>query len=166
MTATSDAHDQLRSKLWHTINDRYPGSMIEKRDFVPLAPLRKPIRESRLAFVSTAGVQLRDSLPFDTAHPIGDYSFRRVPSTASPSDLAIHQIKYPTFGAHKDINVIFPIERLQEIAADGVIGGLTEHFFSFVGYNMDPERVERQLAEQIAMAVAAEHADIVLLCPA
>ncbi len=166
MTAISEEHAQLRSKLWHTINERYPGSMIEKHDFVPLARLHKPLAECRLAFVSTAGVQPRQSLPFDTAHPIGDYSFRRVPSTARPWELTIHQIKYPTFGAHKDLNVIFPIERLQELAAEGVIGGLTEHFFSFIGYNMDPVRVEKDLAEQIAVAVAGEHADIVLLCPA
>lgn len=166
MTAISDDHAQLRSKLWHTINDRYPGSMIEKRDFVALASMRKPLAECRLAFISTAGVQPRGSLPLDTAHPIGDYTFRRVPSTARPADLEIHQIKYPTFGAHKDLNVIFPIERLQELAAEGVIGGLTEHFFSFIGYNMDPARVELDLAEQLAGAVSGEHADIVLLCPA
>jgi hypothetical protein len=34
-----------------------------------------------------------------------------------------------------DINVIFPIERLQDLAAEGVIGGLTRTFFSFIGYN-------------------------------
>jgi D-proline reductase (dithiol) PrdB len=166
MTATSDEHVQLRSKLWHTINERYPGSMIEKDHFVPLARLQKPLTECRLTFVSTAGVQPRGTLPFDTAHPIGDYSFRRVPSSARPEELTIHQIKYPTFGAHKDLNVIFPIERLQELVVDGVIGGLTEHLFSFVGYNMDPARVEADLAEQIAIAVAGEHADIALLCPA
>ena len=27
---------QLRPGLWHTINERYPGSMIEKSNFVPL----------------------------------------------------------------------------------------------------------------------------------
>jgi D-proline reductase (dithiol) PrdB len=166
MTATSDEHGQLRSKLWHTINERYPGSMITKHDYVPLAPLTKPLSQCRLTFVSTAGVQMRGSLPFDTVHPIGDYTFRRVPSAARPDELEIHQIKFPTFGAHQDLNVIFPIERLQELVSEGVLGGLTEHFFTFIGYNMDPDRVERQLAEQIATAVAAEHADIALLCPA
>jgi D-proline reductase (dithiol) PrdB len=166
MTATSDSHEQLRTRLWHTINERYPGSMIEKPDFVPLAPLKKPLTRSRLAFVSTAGVQLKGDVPFDTAHPIGDYSFRRVPSGARVDDLEIHQIKFPTFGAHADLNVIFPIERLRELATEGELGGLTEHFFTFVGYNMDPDRVERQLAEDIAEAVAGEHADVALLCPA
>jgi D-proline reductase (dithiol) PrdB len=164
--APADAGTQLRAGLWETINERYPGSMIEKLEAVPLAALRRPLRESRLCFVSTAGVQPRESVPFDTVHPLGDLSFRAVPSSSRADELVIHQIKYVTAGANRDLNVIFPIERLQELAAEGVIGGLTASFFSFIGYNMDPVRVETQLAEQIATAVAAEHADIVLLCPA
>lgn len=166
MTEISDSHAQLRSKLWHTINERYPGSMITKDDFVPLAPMTKPLSACRLTFVSTAGVQPKTSVPFDTAHPIGDYSFRRVPSSSTPSDLEIHQIKYPTVGAHRDLNVIFPIERLQELAREGILGGLTESFFSFIGYNMDPERVERDQAVRIAEAVVADGADIALMAPA
>ncbi len=165
MTATSD-DGQLRPGLWQTVNQRYPGSMITKDDLVPLAPLRRPLSQSRLSFVSTSGVQPRGTLPFDVVHPVGDYTFRRVPSDSSPTELEIHQLKYPTDGAHRDLNVIFPIERLRELAAEGMIGGLTPHAFSFIGYNMDPERLERTLAEEIAEAVAAAGAEAALLAPA
>ncbi|MCA1555334.1 MAG: hypothetical protein LC747_01465 [Acidobacteria bacterium] len=157
---------QLRPGLWQTVNERYPGSMIHKDDFVPLARLRKPLSESRLSFVSTAGVQPKGTLPFDTVHPVGDYTFRRVPSGASPRELDIHQLKYPTHGAARDLNVIFPIERLQELTAEGTVGALTPNFFSFIGYNMDAERLERTLAEEIADAVAADGADVALMSPA
>ncbi|MCA1593395.1 MAG: glycine/betaine/sarcosine/D-proline family reductase selenoprotein B [Acidobacteria bacterium] len=157
---------QLRPGLWQTVNERYPGSMIHKEDFVPLARLRKPLSESRLSFVSTAGVQPKGSLPFDTVHPVGDYTFRHVPSASRLSDLEIHQLKYPTAGALRDLNVIFPIQRLQELAREGVVGELTANFFSFIGYNMDAERLEATLAEDIAGAVAVEGADVVLLAPA
>ena len=80
--------------------------------------------------------------------------------------MEIHQLKYPTVGAKRDLNVIFPIERLQELVAEGFIGGLTENFYSFIGYNMDAERLERTLAEDIASAVEAEKPDVVLLAPA
>ncbi len=166
MTVTSNDLTQLRPGLWDTVNERYPGSMITKSDFVPLAILTKPLSKSRLAFVSTAGVQTRATMPFDTVHPVGDYSFRRVPSNSTPSDLEIHQIKYPTVGANRDLNVIFPIERLQELVDEGFIGGLTENFYSFIGYNMDAERLERTLAEDIADAVDIEKPDVVLLAPA
>jgi D-proline reductase (dithiol) PrdB len=66
-----------------------------------------------------------------------------------------------------DINVIFPIERLQDLAAEGLIGGLTRNFFSFIGYNMDPERFEATVAEGIAREVdEEERADFALLAPA
>ena len=165
MTATSDG-GQLRAGLWQTVNERYPGSMISKSDLVPLAPLRRPVAQSRLTFVSTAGVQPIGTLPFDVVHPVGDYTFRRVPSTASPADLEIHQLKYPTDGAHRDLNVIFPIERLQELDREGVIGSLAPDFFSFIGYNMDPDLLERTLAEDLAQAVADQQADLALLAPA
>lgn len=166
MTANSDDAAQLRPGLWATINERYPGVMITKDDFVPLARLQKPLTEARLTFVSSAGVQPVGAMPFDVAHPVGDYSFRRVPATSKPSDLEIHQIKYPTNGAARDLNVIFPIERLQELAAEGLVGGLTQNFFSFIGYQMDPPTFERTLAEEIADAVVGEGADAALLCPA
>ncbi len=166
MMEPSNTREQLRPGLWVTINERYPGSMITRSETVPLAALRQPLAAARLTFVSSAGVQPKGSLPFDVVHPVGDYSFRRVPSNSKPEDLEIHQLKYPTVDAHRDLNVIFPIERLQELAAEGVIGGLTPHLFSFIGYNMDPERLEQTLAEEIADAVVAEGADAALLCPA
>ncbi|AQQ53134.1 glycine/sarcosine/betaine reductase selenoprotein B family protein [Planococcus lenghuensis] len=165
MTETSKPR-QLRSDVWQTVNERYPGSMISKEDLVPLASLDKPLSEAKLTFISSAGVQPVGTMPFDTVHPVGDYTFRKVPSDSKPEDLEIHQLKYPTVGAIQDLNVIFPIERLQELAADGVIGGLTDNFFSFIGYNMDPEQMELKLAEDIADAVVKDHADIALLCPA
>jgi hypothetical protein len=63
--------------------------------------------------------------------------------------------------------LIFSIERRQELAAEGVLGGLTRNVFSFIGYNMDPERFERTVAHGIADAVATEkRAYAALLVPA
>jgi D-proline reductase (dithiol) PrdB len=162
-----EAGTQLRPGLWHTINERYPGSMIEKTDLVPLAELRKPLSESRLTLISSCGVHAKSDPPLDVCHPFGDFRFRQVPSASRHEDLIIHQLKYPHDDADLDINVIFPIERLQELASEGVLGGLTENFFSFIGYNMDPERFEHSVALDIAEAVAKEErAEVALLAPA
>ena len=158
---------QLRPGLWETINQRYPGSMVTKADYVPLARLAKPLSQVRVTLISSCGVHAKADSPMDVCHPFGDFTFRRVPSAAKHSELIIHQLKYPHDDADEDINVIFPIERLQELAAEGTIGGLTKHFFSFIGYNMDPERFERTVAADIARAVSEEeHADVALLAPA
>ena len=165
MTESSDSQE-LRPGLWQTVNDRYPGSMISNSEMVPLATLSKPLSEARICFVSTSGVQPKNTMPFDTVHPVGDYSFRRVPSDSKPDDLEIHQLKYPTFGAKEDLNVIFPIERLQELAVEGVIGGLTQNFYTFIGYNMDAERLRDTLAKDLAAAIAEEKPDAVIAAPA
>ena len=163
--ATSEAK-QMRPGLWETVNERYPGSMIKKTNPIPLAKLNKPMNECRFSFVSTSGVQPKNTMPFDTVHPVGDYTFRRVPSNSDVKDLEIHQLKYPTSGANKDLNVIFPIERLRDLVDEKVIGGLTENFYTFIGYNMDPGRLETTLAEDIADAIAEEQPDGVIAAPA
>ena len=158
---------QLRPGLWETINERYPGSMIEKDSLVPLAQLQKPLSAARLTLISSCGVHAKGDPPLDICHPFGDFRFRRVPSQLRHGDLVIHQLKYPHDDADVDINVIFPIERLQEVVSEGVVGSLTENFFSFIGYNMDPEKFERSVARDIAWAVVSEErADAVLLAPA
>jgi len=166
MASSETGGAQLRPGLWETVNERYPGSMITKSEIVPLARLDKPLSEARVAFVSSSGVQPKGTLPFDVTHPVGDYTFRRVPSGSSPDDLEIHQLKYPTDGALRDLNVIFPITRLQELVAEGTLGGLTDNFYTFIGYNMDPGLFESTVAEDIAAAVEEEAADIVLAAPA
>jgi D-proline reductase (dithiol) PrdB len=158
---------QLRPGLWHTINERYPGSMIRKESFVPQARLGKPLAASRLTLVSSCGVHLKTDQPLDVCHPFGDFRFTRVPSRAKHDDLIIHQLKYPHDDADLDINVIFPIERLQELCEEGRLEGLTPNFFSFIGYNMNPEKFERTVAAGIAEAVVQEErADCALLAPA
>jgi hypothetical protein len=59
---------QLRPGLWRTINDRHPGSMIEKSDFVPLAQFRKPLSEARLTLISSCGVHSKER-PFSGRLP-------------------------------------------------------------------------------------------------
>ena len=162
-----EAGTQLRVGLWQTINERYPGSMIRKESYVRQAQLAKPLASSRLTLVSSCGVHLKTEKPLDVCHPFGDFRFMRVPSRVKHEELIIHQLKYPHDDADLDINVIFPIERLQELSQEGQLGGLTANFFSFIGYNMDPEKFERTVAAGIAEAVVEEErADCALLAPA
>jgi D-proline reductase (dithiol) PrdB len=162
-----EAGTQLRADLWRTINERYPGSMVTKDTYVPLVPLAKPLSRARLVMISSCGVHRKSDRSLDVCHPFGDFGFRRVPSDARPAELTIHQLKYPHDDADQDINVVFPIERLQELVMEGALGGLTPNFFSFIGYNMDPERFERTVARDLAEAVTVEEkADVALLVPA
>jgi D-proline reductase (dithiol) PrdB len=87
---------QLRPGLWRTINERYPGSMISKSDFVPLARLTRPLNDCSVCLISSCGVHLKSDRPMDVAHPLGDFTFRRVPSYAQQDDLIIHHLSIRT----------------------------------------------------------------------
>jgi D-proline reductase (dithiol) PrdB len=62
--------------------------------------------------------------------------------------------------------VVYPIERLRELEANGTVGSLTKSFYSFIGYNMDPQHLVESLACELADAFEEEQADIVLAAPA
>ncbi|MFZ0521102.1 MAG: hypothetical protein WAL95_08775 [Candidatus Acidiferrales bacterium] len=136
-----EVETQLRPGLWHTINERYPGSMIRKESFVPQARLGKPLAAARLTLVSSCGVHLKTDQPLDVCHPFGDFRFMRVPSIAKDDDLIIHQLKYPHDDADVDINVIFPIERLQELCQEGRLGSLTPNFLQFYRLQHGPREI-------------------------
>lgn len=87
--------------------------------------LRKPLSESRLTLISSCGVHAKSDPPIDVCHPFGDFRFCGCRRRLAHDDLIIHQLKYPHDDADVDINVIFPIERLQELSSEGILGGLT-----------------------------------------
>src|SRR5690348_16021421 len=80
-------------------------------DPVPWAPLRKPLSESRLALVSSAGFVLPGQEPFAAGMAGGDGSFREIPADADLSAL-IDAHKSQSFdheGMHRDPNLAFPL---------------------------------------------------------
>jgi D-proline reductase (dithiol) PrdB len=95
---------------------------------IPWTPLRRPVREATVALVTTSGVHLRRDPPFD---PNSDSSYRVIPANAEPGDLAITHQAYDRGDAQRDINLVFPLQRLRELAAAGVIGRLAAEHYGF-----------------------------------
>jgi D-proline reductase (dithiol) PrdB len=135
---------------------------------VPWAPLRRPVRESTIALVTTAGVHLRADPPFDMTDPDGDPSFRVVPVEAPRGAVTITHKYYDHSAADRDLNVVVPVDRLRELAAAGRVGGVAPRVYSFMGH-IDGAHV-RTLMERSAPDVARrlrdDGADAVVLTPA
>ena len=47
-------------------------------------------------------------------------------------------VNYDRSGFQEDINVVFPIDRLRELEADGTIGSISDFHYSFMGASRDP----------------------------
>ncbi len=132
----------------------------------PVNPLTKPVSESRLAMVTTAGVHLKTDPPFNLRSRIGDHTYREIPNEANLDDLVLSHIGYDTKRASADKNCVFPLDRLRELEADGVIGELAPRHFSFMGYVAVTDPLVNETAPEVAKKLKADRVDLVLLVPA
>ena len=128
---------------------------------VPWRPLRKPLYESTVALVSTGGVHLRSDRPFNLN---GDPTYRVIPKDARQADLAISHQSYDKTDALRDINLVFPIERLRELEAEQVIGRLAGDHYGF-GLMGSARRLMPAIKE-VARHIGESGVDLVLLVPA
>jgi D-proline reductase (dithiol) PrdB len=135
---------------------------------IPWARLRKPLADCRLALVTTAGVHLGTDPPFDMTDPDGDPSVRTIPATAAPADLTITHRYYDHSAADRDLNVVLPLDRARELAAERRIGGLAPRVYSFMGH-IDGRHLRTLMersAPEVAERLVADGADAVFLTPA
>lgn len=68
--------------------------------------------------------------------------------------------------AERDANCVFPLERMRELEASGVIGKLVDPAFSFMGGIYSARKVREELAPQIVDELKRAHADAFFLVPA
>ncbi len=150
---------------------RYPFSKFAPRPDDPLTnaitPLRKPLKDCKVALVTTAGLSLPDQPPFDVTLKNGDTSFREIPADISPQILEIHQRSwsFDHTGVLRDRNLAFPLDRLKELQQRAEIGAVAAHHYSFMGSIISPSKLIKETAPEVARRLAAESVDVVLLTP-
>lgn len=137
------------------------------RKAIPYTPNDKPLNELTIMLVSTAGVHLKDGEAFITDDPKGDTTYRVLPGDVQAGDLTVtHSAPkehYNTDEPKKDINTVFPIDRIRELAADGFIGGVAEKHITMMGYAMRLNIINTETVPAIAKEVVRSKADAVLL---
>jgi D-proline reductase (dithiol) PrdB len=139
-------------------------------DLIPWTPLRKPLRECRVALLTTAGISLKADVPFDTERerqdPFwGDPSFRKIPHWATEKHVQVSHIHIKADHIYQDLNVALPLQRFQELVEGGEIGALAPTHYSIMGYNTDPTELVCASAPQIAQSMRAEGVDVAFLVP-
>ena len=81
-----------------------------------------PLRQRRVAIISTAGVHLRSGRPFGLGS--GDYNV--IPGDTDAKELLMSHVSanFDRHGFQQDWNVIFPPDRLQELESRGMTGSV------------------------------------------
>jgi D-proline reductase (dithiol) PrdB len=126
---------------------------------IPFTPFRRKLEESTICLVTTAAVRHKDDKPFNTE---GDSSFRVIRSESTGAELTYDDAHFSHECADNDINCIFPIDRLTELAREGRIGGLAEQHFS-MGFSQALRELRETTVPAIARAVDQVRPDAVLL---
>jgi D-proline reductase (dithiol) PrdB len=141
---------------------RYP--LIVSED-IPWTPYAGKPSEQTIALVTSGGLYLKNSQePFNTTSIHGDPSFREIPKTARPEDFGIAHAHYDHTLAERDINVIFPLERLIELEQERIISRVAETNFSF-SYVNDVVTLLGEYVPQLVQKLKAAEVDILLLIP-
>lgn len=134
---------------------------------IPWTTVEKPLAKSTVAIVTTAGVHRKDQQAFNMRDKIGDPSFREIDGNTTARDLMITHDYYDHTDAERDLNIVFPIERLREFASEGIISKVAETHYSFMGHIMGPHiyTLMEVNAPEVAARLKKQKVDYVLLTP-
>ena len=143
-----------------------------KNEDSPFTPLAKPVNQSRLMMVSSAGMEI---IPDDEPEPqpfkginIGEKDKAEV--FPIPSDIPKDKLKYIT-GAHNradshmlDIDAFFPVTRLRELREQGVIGSLADNYLRIRPCYSTSKTLKLDSPEVLRLC-REDNVDIALLVP-
>jgi D-proline reductase (dithiol) PrdB len=120
-----------------------------------------PLAERRVAVVTSAGLVRRGERPFVS----GDVDYRVLPADTPASQILMSHasVNFDRTAFQRDINVVFPLDRLRAMAAAGAIGSLAATHYSFMGAT-DPRGMEAN-ARAVAGRLKSDRVDAVLLTP-
>lgn len=141
---------------------------------IPWTPLPGPLADCAFGLVTSAGLyHLGVEPPFDLDRERrepswGDPTYRTIPVNIPQSQVRASHLHINTQWVEEDINVLLPVDRFQELVADGLVGGLGTDAYSFMGYQgfpPNPTAWQETYGPQVAGKLKDEGVNCVLLTP-
>jgi D-proline reductase (dithiol) PrdB len=116
----------------------------------------------RVAILTSAGLHRLGDPPFSTV----DLSYRVIPGTTPADQLTMthSSIHFDRTGFREDVNVVFPIDRLHELASESVIGSVADYHYSLMRAGWPPAAIEPTMRE-LAARLREDEVDAVCLAP-
>jgi D-proline reductase (dithiol) PrdB len=154
-------------KAW--INTFIPDE--DFKGFIPWTPMARPLSQTTIALVTSAGISLKTDPPFDMEREKreaiwGDRSYRAMPRGTTEKDIEVKHLHINTNYIKKDINVILPLARMAEFEQEKIIGHLTPTAYSFYGFQWQNTDFLKEAIEPISKRMKSEGVEAVLMTPA
>ena len=122
-----------------------------------------PLDQARVAIVTTAGLRTDGNLLWAR----GDEGFTVLPAGSSDIRMAHASQNFDRSGFMADLNVVYPADRLAELAAAGTIGSVAPRNLSFMGAQADHRlsTIRLDSGPEAASLLRHDGVDVVLLTP-
>ena len=122
----------------------------------------RPLAEATVAIVTSAALHRMD----DDGFSQGDTSYRTIDRADRDLVLGHWSPNFDRSGFAIDLNVVYPIDRLEELASDGVIGAVAPRHFAFAGNQPDTvSELRLDTGPACAADLLADGVDVVVLTP-
>ena len=119
----------------------YEREHLLSKSLPPLGPpawaaSTKPIKEMRIALITTAGLHYRD----DSAFNFADATFRPIDDQEDTNNLIMSHssVNFDRTGFAEDVNIVFPLDRFKELTERAEIGSTADVHYSFMGAGLQP----------------------------
>lgn len=122
----------------------------------------KPLATATVAIVTSAALYTADDAGFGA----GDTGYRFIDRDRRDLVLGHWSPNFDRVGVALDLNVVYPIDRLEELATHGVIGAVAPRHLSFAGNQPDDVATIRlDSGPAAAAALKADGVDVAILTP-
>ncbi|MAG30344.1 MAG: hypothetical protein CL908_05540 [Deltaproteobacteria bacterium] len=130
-------------------------------DFEPIELVEAPkLSKATVAIVTTAGLA-RPGEPWAD----GSHAFRLFERDTEGLILAHNSTNFDRTGYAADRNVVYPIDRLVEMEAEGVIGRVAPRHASFLGSTFELSTFVLDTGPRLAKILREDGVDIAILTP-
>jgi D-proline reductase (dithiol) PrdB len=132
----------------------------------PWTPLAKPLARCTVSMLTSGGISRSCAAPWNPSAR-NDLRLDEVAPDAPSNDFQIHDDYYDHRDADSDLNCVFPIDRLRELAAAREIGAVAKRLWSgFMGRIYKRSEVIERAAPALAVELKKDEVDLFLLVPA
>lgn len=142
------------------------ASHLKSEIFTPITPpmvwtqLEKELKDCKVGLTSACGVHLKKDTPFGYT---GDASWRLIPRDIEPDELMVTHGGYDNTDVNKDINCMFPYQRINELAEEGFIKEAAETNVGFMGGGGIQTEFIEKTGPNVAKIFKDQGVDIVIL---
>ncbi len=142
------------------MSDRVAGWFgVSESAETPWAESRADLGHSKVAIVAAAGVFVKGQPPFRDVSLEGDFTFRAIPKDQPRGTLSFGRFWIDSRLAALDPNVVFPIERLNELERKRFIHAAAARHYSLAAYCADFAPLVNGSAKEIARRLRYDGVD-------